>query len=175
MLKSRNLYLRLVEISDASYKVLWINNDQVMKTLNFDFPISIINTENWIRNVANKGNRKDFIVCDKNTNEPIGYAGLLNIDFKNWKSESYMGIGNVECWGKGYGYEIKYLLCEYAFDFLNLKKVYSYHHNDNFAMIKINEKLGGKLEGVLRKDLYLPNGVIKDKVIISILKDEFVR
>src|SRR5690554_3734184 len=175
MLRTNKIYLRLMELKDVTYKVEWINNNKVNRTLNFEFPISIVNTENWVRNTANKGNRKDFIVCDIETNLPIGYAGLLQIDFINKKSETYLGIGNTDYWGRGIGLEIKYLLCEYAFDYLNLEKVYSYHHNDNYSMIRINEKLGGKTDNVLRKDLHLPNNIIKDRIIMSILKDEFKR
>lgn len=175
MLKTDRIYLRLMELKDVQHKVDWINNDKVRRTLNFEYPVSVVNTENWVRNIANKGNRKDFIICDSSNDSPIGYAGLLNIDMLNKKAESYMGIGNTDYWGKGLGYEVKYLLTEYTFDYLNLHKIYSYHHDDNYSMIKINEKLGGKVEGVLRKDLHLPGGIVKDKIIMSILRDEFIR
>lgn len=173
MLESKRIYLRLMELKDSELKVKWINDNKVNATLNFDYPLSIVNTENWVRNIANKGNRKDFIVCDKENHEPIGYGGLLNIDIINRNAESYLGIGNTNYWGKGLGLEIKQILSKYAFNHLNLDKVYSYHHDDNTSMIKINKKLGGKIDGVLRKDLYLPNGVVRDRVVMSILKDEF--
>jgi RimJ/RimL family protein N-acetyltransferase len=173
MIKGDRIYLRLMEISDIPYKVAWINDEEVRKTLNFEFPISVISTEQWLRNICQKANRKDFIVCDVKTNIPIGYVGLLNIDLKNKKAESYLGIGNKEYWGKGYGYEIKFELLKYAFISLNLNKIYSYHHEDNYSMIKINEKLGGKIEGLFREDIFLPNGIVKNKVVMSILKREF--
>ena len=39
-------------------------------------------------------------------------------------------------------------------------------------MIRINMKLGGKLEGTLREDVW-HNGKFQDMVIISILKNEY--
>ena len=172
MIKGDRIYLRLMEMADVPYKVSWINDDEVRESLNFTFPISIISTEQWLRNVCQKADRKDFIVCDLN-DTPFGYAGLLNIDLNNKKAQSYMGIGRKDYWRKGYGYEIKLTLLKYAFSSLNLNKVYSFHHEDNYAMININKKLGGHIEGILREDIVLPNNVIKNNVIMSVLRKDF--
>jgi len=174
MIQGSNIYLRLMEIEDVPYKVKWINDNDVRQTLNFDYPISKVATETWLRKVAANPDRKDFIACLKANDTPVGYAGLLNIDIKHHKAESYIGIGAKEFWGTGLGFDLKKTLLLYAFDHLRLNKVYSYHLIDNKPMININFKLGGQQEGVQREDV-MHNGNFKDRVLMSVLKSEFIR
>ncbi|WP_423149299.1 GNAT family N-acetyltransferase [Rubrolithibacter danxiaensis] len=175
MIEGNEIYLRPMEISDVQFKVNWINDNDVRKSLIiFDYPISAIATEQWLRKVSTDSSRKDFIVCLKSNNTPIGFAGLKSIDYKNLKAESYMGIGAKEYWGKGYGFDIKKTILIYSFDYLRLNKIYSHHLSDNMPMININLKLGGQMEGTLRQDVFT-NGGLKDRVIISVLKHEMVR
>ena len=175
MIEGLHTYLRPMEIEDVAHKVKWVNDKDVMKTLIFfDYPASKISTEQWLRKAASDNTRKDFIVCLKSDDKPIGFAGLKNIDLVNQKTESYLGIGDKEYWGKGYGYDVKKTLLNYCFDHLRLNKVYSYHLADNLPMVKINLKLGGKQEALLREDVFY-NGLFKDRVLISILKNEMIR
>lgn len=162
-----------MELADVKIKVRWVNSELVSKTLGFaDYPVSELATEAWLRKVASDDKRKDFIICLKENDEPIGFCGIKNIDLINQKAESYLAIGDVKYWGKGLGYETKKALLDYSFDHLNLNKVYSYHQADNMAMIKINLKLGAQKEGVLREDMRI-NGEMKDMVIISVLKQDY--
>lgn len=174
MLKSDRLYLRLMEEKDVPYKVKWINDPDVNATLNFDYPISEVGTRHWLNSVATNSNRKDFIVCLIEDDRPIGYGGLLDIDIKNSKAESYMGIGETDCWGKGYAREIRAIILRYAFMQLGLNKVYSYVWKENKKMIKVNESAGFKIEGVLREDVY-SHGEYRNRVVMSILKKEYIR
>lgn len=174
MIEGKHVYIRLMEIDDVKYKVKWVNDEEVRKSLLFfDYPISVLATENWLRKVSLDSTRKDFIVCLKSNDTPIGFVGLRNIDYKNAKAESFMCIGEKEQWGKGYGYDIKKSIVKYSFESLNLNKIYSHHLIHNKAMININLKLGGKQEGILREDAY-SEGTLTDRVIISILKKEFI-
>ncbi len=175
MLESERIYLRPMELNDVSLKVKWINDEEVRKTLIIaDFPISVVSTEQWLRKVSLDSSRKDFIIFLKSDNAAIGFAGLKRIDYRSFKAESYMGIGEKEYWGKGYGFEIKKAILNYSFNHLRLNKVYSHHLSDNLPMININLKLGGRLEGTLREDV-LVDGKLKDRVVISVLKNEMIR
>lgn len=172
MLIGDKVYLRPMETEDVDYKVNWVNDDEIRKTLVFfDFPVSKVATEQWLKKAAIDQTRKDFIVCLKSDDAPIGFAGLTHIDYKNLKAESYMGIGEKKYWGKGLGYDLKKTLLNYAFRHLRLNKVYSYHLTDNQPMIRINLKLGGRKEAILREDVFY-NGSLKDRVLISVLKNE---
>lgn len=172
MLKGENIYLRLMEEKDVPYRVKWINDPEIRHTLNFDYPISEIGTKKWLHNVAGNPTRRDFIACDVETDKPIGYGGLLGIDIKNGKAESYMGIGEKDLHGKGVGFEIRKILLDYAFNELDLNKVYAYVWKENTPMIKLNEKVGFQIEGLLRQDI-LSHGEKRDRYIMGILKNEY--
>ena len=173
MINAKNVYLRPMELADVTTKAQWVNNEQIRKTLGFsDYPVSELATEAWLRKAALDRSRKDFIICMHESQEPIGFCGIKNIDLINQKAESYLAIGNTNYWGKGLGYETKKALLDYGFYHLNLNKIYSFHQSENQAMIKINLKLGAQKEGLLRQDLRIGNEM-KDMVIISILKEDY--
>lgn len=173
MIEGDRIYLRLMEEKDISYKVKWINDNEVRKTLDFDYPISEISTKQWLNRVASDNSRKDFIICLKENDKQIGYTGLMNINYKNSKAEMYMGIGEKEYWGKGYAKESRKLLLEYAFMELGLNKIYTYNWVKNEKIIGLNKKLGFKIEGTLRCDKF-SHGEFRDKVIMGILRDEYL-
>lgn len=173
MLYGNYIYIRLMEDKDVSFKVKWINNPEIRHTLNFDYPLSELGTRKWLHNAASNSSRKDFIVCDKENDNPIGYCGFVDINYKNSKAESYMGIGEKSYQGKGIGFEIRKILLDYAFGELNLDKVYAYVWKENTPMVKLNEKVGFQIEGLLRKDI-LSHGEKRDRYIMGILKEEYV-
>src|SRR5690625_930338 len=93
MIEGKNTFIRLMEEEDVPHKVDWFNDIEVRKTLNVNFPISIIGTKKWLNNVSLNDSRKDFIICSSIDDVPVGYCGLVNIDIKNSKAESYLGMG----------------------------------------------------------------------------------
>lgn len=173
MLESKKIYLRLMEEKDVPYKVNWVNNSEFRYTLNFDYPLSEISTKKWLHKVSENPTRRDFIVCDKLTHEPIGFAGLTNIDYRNSKAESYMGIGDLSYQGKGLGREVRIVLLEYAFKELNLNKVYSHVWEENKLMLELNKKVGFQIDGLLREDI-LSHGERRNRYVMSILKEEYL-
>lgn len=173
MLIGNHIYMRLMEEKDVPYRVKWINNPEIRHTLNFDYPISEVGTRKWLHSVSSNPSRRDFIVCDLETDQPVGYGGLLGIDIKNGKAESYMGIGEKKLHGKGIGFEIRKIILDYAFKELNLNKVYAYVWKENTPMINLNEKVGFQIEGLLRQDI-LSHGEKRDRYIMGILKEEYL-
>lgn len=174
MLLHENVYLRLMEEKDVPYKVEWINNPEFRHTLNFDYPLSEVSTRKWLNSVSGNSTRKDFIVCDKETDVPIGYGGLIGIDYKNSKAESYMGIGDLSYQGRGLGVEIREILLDYAFRELNLNKVYAYVWKENEPMLELNKKVGFEVEGLLREDI-LSHGERRDRYVMGVLKEEYLK
>src|SRR5699024_709588 len=174
LLEDKNTYIRLMEEKDVSYKVDWFNDVEVRKTLNVEFPISELGTREWLKNVTKNSSRKDFIICDKNNEKPIGYCGLVNIDLKNSKAESYLGLGDREFRGKGHSSEARRLILDYAFDELFLNKVYSFVWAENEKMKHINKKVGFKVEGRLRDDVFY-RGEFREKLLMGVLRAEYQR
>lgn len=174
MISGNNTFIRLMEEDDVIHKVNWFNDEEVRKTLNVEYPISIIGTKKWLQGVTSNNSRKDFIICSKEDKMPIGYCGLVNIDYKNSKAESYLGLGNKDYWGMGHASEARKLILDYAFKELALNKVYSYVWIENEKMIHINKKVGFEIEGTLRDDVYY-QGTYRTKHLMGILRADYLK
>jgi hypothetical protein len=61
-------------------------------------------------------------------------------------------IGDKREWNKGYGTEVTRLLTRYAFETLNLNRVWLRVYEFNRYAIRAYEKAGYRREGVLRQD-----------------------
>lgn len=173
MIQSENIYLRLMEKSDVKYKVGWVNDPEVRRTLFFQ-EVSELGTEQWLMKVTSDNTRSDFVICEKDNDIPIGFASVVNIDLRNSSAETYICIGNKNYWGKGIGTEVKKVLLEYVFLELGLNRTYAYNWAANESMKKINKKLGFTLEGVLRQDRF-SNGEYKDRALFSMLREEYLK
>lgn len=174
MLTGKRLYLRLMEERDVPLKVKWFNDPTVRRTLNVEAPISEIGTRQWLSKVALDPTRKDFVMCLHETDRVIGYIGLVNINLLHSRAESYLGIGEPDCWGKGYATEAKELLITHTFEELGLNRLYSYVWAENDAMIKVNTKLNFRLEGRLKQNAY-SHGEYRDQVVMGLVKDDYRR
>jgi RimJ/RimL family protein N-acetyltransferase len=82
-----------------------------------------------------------------------------------WIAKTYQGTGiNAAC---------KSLLLEYAFDHLGAQRVEFRTDERNQRSRRAIEKIGGKFEGVLRKNMRLYDGFMRSTVYYSILKEEW--
>lgn len=115
-----------------------------------------------------------FLVLDKKTKKPVGYAGLYEINPTARKAEFRVLIGETDFWGKGLGTEITELLTFYGFDRLNLNRVYLGFTSDNKSAQKAYENSGYKFEGTLKQDIYR-NSQYYDSIRMAILRDEYYK
>ncbi len=124
MLKGETIYLRLLSQEDLEDRVSWINDEENIQTLLFDWPTSIEKTQKWFSNVVFDNTKFNLSIVDKETGELVGMAGLLNIDRINHHAQLYITIGNKKYRGKHIPDEVIPLLLEYGFSELELKKIY---------------------------------------------------
>ena len=114
-----------------------------------------------------------FIIFDKQANMYAGSTRFMNI---NW-NYNVLEIGSTwigkEFQGTGLNTNMKSLMLEYAFDVLNFEKVEFRIDERNLRSRMAVEKLGSKLEGVLRKNLYLLDGFKRNSCCYGILKEEW--
>jgi len=103
----------------------------------------------------------------------IGSSSYLNVDATNRRLE----IGNT--WyvsaarRSGANSETKLLMLGHAFDQLNCVAVEFRTHFFNFTSRSAIERLGAKLDGILRSHQVLPDGSRRDTVVYSILDVEW--
>ncbi|WP_162623075.1 GNAT family N-acetyltransferase [Billgrantia lactosivorans] len=167
-----SIYLRPVEHDDSVHRVAWLNDPEINRTLDFELPVGEAMTREWIRRVSADGTRRDMTVCDLTSRQPIGWGGLLAIDWRHRKAESYLGIGDKHYWGTGVAGQVRLLLLELAFDVMGLNRVYSTVWVENLAMQRLNERAGLRREGVLRAHKYA-HGQYRDYVVYGILRSDY--
>jgi RimJ/RimL family protein N-acetyltransferase len=95
----------------------------------------------------------------------------MDINPDNGLATLGIGIGEPECWGKGYGTESVKLLVEYGMFFLNLHNIKLEVFGFNPRAIRAYEKAGFSLVG-RRRAAYVLGGQRYDDVIMDITRDE---
>jgi [ribosomal protein S5]-alanine N-acetyltransferase len=104
----------------------------------------------------------------------IGYADLADINAFEARASLGYAIGNSCLWGRSLGFLGAKLMLELAFENLKLERVTSEVNAANTRSLRVLEKLGFKLEGVLRQhETY--RGVRGDVHLFGILREEFLR
>jgi RimJ/RimL family protein N-acetyltransferase len=83
-------------------------------------------------------------------------------------------IGDKKSWNRGYGTEAMQLVIDYAFNTLNLNRVYSTTIIDNKGAIKSSEKVGMEREGLFKQFRFI-NGKFTDVVQYAITRDRYMR
>ncbi|MDT0557267.1 GNAT family protein [Ichthyenterobacterium sp. W332] len=114
-----------------------------------------------------------FIIYDKNSESYVGSTrfGLIN------RKNKVLHIGwtwiSKPLQGSGLNTSIKFLMLQYAFETLKFDKVEFRIDERNIRSRKAVEKIGGTLEGILRKDTLMQDGFKRSTCCYGILKEEW--
>lgn len=171
MYRYDDLRLRKFRFDDISLKIQWINDPNINRYLHFDLPLEYEKTCKWFENIQQRNDRFDGII--EYEGQPIGIIGLLSIDRKNKKAETYVTIGESSARGQGIGVRAGILIAMYAFDFLHLNKIYAMVEDGNTASVSHFLKIGYEREGLLKQDI-IYNGRCVNRHILGLYRDSFV-
>lgn len=164
--------LRAFEIEDAKVLHKFINDFEVKNNLSLKtpLPISLIEEDEFIRkNKCNINGSLNFAIEDLESSKLIGSCGLADIDLVSRHAKLGIMIGDKEYWNKGYGKDIIRTLLSIAFNQIGLNKVKLGVFEYNKRAIKCYEKVGFKIVGVEKEDIYR-NGRYYDHYIMEIFK-----
>lgn len=122
-----------------------------------------------------KGTMLPFAIKSNANNQTIGMTTFLNADAPNrrieigatWLAKSYQRTGINTC--------AKFLLLQHAFEVLNCNAVEFRTHVMNQQSRAGIERLGAKLDGILRNHMIMPNNTLRDTCVYSILNSEWNR
>lgn len=169
------LGLRPVERSDLALIAGWVN-DPVTTYFMFtgQRPQSLEQVEKNVLNVMFSSENAVFMMCDKKSGRPIGYAGLYDLHATARRAEFRILIGEKTARGRGYGTEAAELMLFYGFDRLNLQRIWLGVTAENKGGIRAYEKAGFVKEGVLRDDIYR-NSRYYDTVRYAVLRDAYYK
>ncbi|HBM15429.1 MAG TPA: hypothetical protein DD381_03660 [Lentisphaeria bacterium] len=102
----------------------------------------------------------------------VGTIKLDKINQKNKSGELGLMIGEKSLWNKQIGSKATAILLKYAFEYLQLHKVWGGTDEHNIAMKKLFLKAGFKLEGRLRQ-VNCSNGIYSDNFYYGIISEEY--
>ena len=157
-------------IDDIKLKIDWINDPKNHQFLHYNLPLEYEKTLQWFNN-RNLEKRQDCIIEYNGT--PVGVIGLLEIDKINKKAEYYITIGRDDFKRKGIATIASRLILKYAFEVLELNKVYLNVDSKNKAACTLYEKIGMMCEGEFVEDLY-HNGKFIDRRRYAVLRSLYL-
>ena len=119
------------------------------------------------------GTALPYLIFDKRTKQ---YIGSTRFGFINSKNKT-LHIGwtwiSKKTQGTGINKQMKFLMLHYAFEILKFEKVEFRIDERNIRSRKAVEKIGGTLEGILRKDTLMLDGFRRSTCCYGILKEEW--
>jgi RimJ/RimL family protein N-acetyltransferase len=120
-----------------------------------------------------RGSMLPFAVLERPTGTVIGMTTFMNVDTVNRRVE----IGSTwycrRVWRTAVNTECKLLLLTHAFDVLDCIAVEFRTAFVNHRSRRAIERLGAKLDGVLRNHAVFGNGALRDTCVYSILPGEW--
>lgn len=162
---TNGIILRELYRSDYAAMTTWQNDNAILNSL-AGFSLRRIVKQN-----KNLGKHKLFSIVDQTANRIVGVIGLLDICSESSQGELIKMIGMPEYRGKGYARKAASFVLKYAFDDLNLNRVFLRTIDGNLKNIALNQSLGFSFEGVLRSSVKL-NSNVKDVIIMGLLRED---
>ena len=164
--------LRPLQLEDLNTVILWAKDSEFCLANEWSLELSqerlMTHWTGIITESSDKLIRKGITL----NGQLIGYADLAEINTFEARASLGYAIGNSSLWGQGLGFYGAKLMLELAFESLKLERVTSEVNAANTRSLRVLEKLGFKLEGVLRQhETY--RGVRGDVHLFGMLRDEY--
>lgn len=155
-------------VEDTDRIVGWRNNPRVRKNFIYQKPFTREGHLKWIRDKVETGEVIQFIICEKETDRPVGSVYFRDISEEHHKAEYGIFIGEDDAVGKGIGSETCRLACGYGFREENWHKIILRALSDNKAAIRSYEKAGFVQEAYLRDEVCI-DGIYRDVILMGLL------
>lgn len=167
------IYLRPLEVEDAPVLQPWMNDHDVIRNLVLHKPTNLQAEEDFVRRAAKRDEQIVFGIAVRTGNRLIGTTGFHAIRWKDRSVGFGIEIGVKRLWGRGYGTEATRLMVEYAFQTLNMNRVWLKVYEDNDRARRAYERVGFRKEGLLREDIWR-EGRYWDSILMSLLRREWL-
>jgi len=155
MLRAKHITLRPFERKYIVKYRKWINDPEIASLIDRVLPVSEMEHEKWFENIQKDKNSVFFAIHQNKSSRYIGNVWLWDINWRHRKGEVRIVIGKKGDQGKGMGTEALLLISDFAFNCLNLHKIYAYVLASNKRARKSFEKAGFSVEGTLKGDRFV--------------------
>ena len=167
------IYLRPMTEDDTDLIVVWRNSDGVRKHFIYQAMFTKEGHLNWLNSVIKPGKASQMIICEADTDKPLGSVYIRDIDREHRKGEYGIFIGEDAARGRGIGTAAAKLMVRYAFEELKLHRLFLRVYADNLRAVRSYEKAGFVREAYLKDDVYV-NGAFRDIILMAVLNPEEV-
>ena len=168
---ANEIYLRPMTEDDTDLIVKWRNQDNVRSYFIYQADFTREGHLYWLHEVVQKGRAAQMMICETETDKPVGSVYIRDIDHTHHKGEYGIFIGEESARGKGIGTSAAKLMIEYGFKELGLHRIYLRVLAGNEQAVRSYEKAGFVKEGYLKNDAYI-NGKYVDIVWMAIVNEE---
>lgn len=118
---------------------------------------------------TNEGMR--WAIVDKQSGVVLGSCGYHNVQADHKRAEIGYELGR-KYWGQGIMQEVLRVVLEHCFDSLGFNRIEAFVTVGNHRSVHTLEKLGFKVEGVLREYEFNKGG-FQDQMVLSLLHKEW--
>lgn len=167
-LKGQNIYLRALEPLDLDFLYELENNPEIWEISGTVTPYSKqvlrLYLENAHRDIFDVKQLR-LCICER-SGKLVGLIDLFDFDPKNQRAGLGIVVLKNEDRNKGVGSEAIELLCQYAFQTLNLHQLYANVASDNETSLHLFKKMGFQEVGV-KKDWIFSFGDYKNEILFQ--------
>ena len=114
-----------------------------------------------------------FVVRHRGDGRIVGATRYMNVDAANRRLEIGGTWVAASTQRSGLNTECKWLLLQHAFEQLNCIAVELRTHVLNQRSRRAIERIGARLDGILRHHMIMPNGTVRDTALYSITNDDW--
>ena len=157
------------EIPGIPYR---FNDPELLRHLAMYLPMSEAGEEQWFEAQLADDCSHVFVI-ETAEGVPIGNLGLQSIDWQNRNAGCGISIGEKDYLNQGYGTDALRTLLGFAFEELNLHRIYLHVYDFNERAIQCYEKMGFRHEGRLRQCRFT-GGRYVDELVMGMLREEWV-
>jgi len=168
-LQGQKVYLSPISLDDAETYAAWLNDLETTRFLVQATKQISLHGEREVLEHLSKG--QNYAIVELGSDRLLGNCGLMDIEETNRTAEVGIFIGLDAARGKGYGTEALRLLCDYAFNVLNLRslmlRVYDYNERAMASYRKAGFREAGR-----RRKAHFYGGAYHDVVLMDLLAEE---
>ena len=172
MLEGEAARLRPLCAADCAVSVRWRNDPDIRDNiLGYRFPVTEEMEGQWVDAVLKDQSRTRLVLAieDKADGALVGFAYLNGIDWFARNAELGMLIGERSRQGRGLAKEALALIAGYAFDTLNLNKLYLRVAAFNDRALRLYRDFGFVEEGRQRQQAFV-RGSYHDVVLMGLIR-----
>jgi ribosomal-protein-alanine N-acetyltransferase len=169
------IYMRPLEVADVTEAYLhWMNDAELAKFIPaMTFPGTRAAVEAYVDKESRNPATVFLAIIEKDTGRHVGNIKLGPVNWVDRNAEFGRLLGDGATRSKGYGSEAVSMILRYAFEVLNLYKVFATCLASNEAAIRSNEKNGLSLEATIKEKRFV-DGKYEDVVYMGINRETYL-